>query len=1174
MLDSLKSKKTVREYLLGRVSDETTLEGIEELLFTDTEFCSEVELAEDGLINDYVFGQLDEADAISFKMTLADNPERRFKLELTQALREKALTKEVKVAEDTPSFFASVRAFFRQPKFVAAFTVLLIALLVSAIYFMRSNKPDELAELQAIYRQERPTETRIAEFAYAPLTQLRGAAPETSEQGSRLRRIEISLIEATEKSPNALTHHSLGVFYLTQQKYTDAIKEFESALKFDNKSARIHNDLGAAHFELAKTAASDKRLEDLARSLEEFTRAWELDGSLLEALFNKSLALQELAMPREAKESWRLYLQKDTSSPWADEARKHLSRLENERTLFKAPNDERVLSDFLIAYRNHDEALAQKIHNETKGLLKEPALALQLSRRYLLAKQRGDAVEARESLEALGFIGNFEQAQNADLFFSDLASFYANAGAEKIERLLQAKDIFASGQRQSGDIKQAISEFEKSRDLFAELGDACEAAIAEIWAVQFLPDILKIAEGSRRLSAFIENSESRRFKVLLPPAYYWLGVGNYQKSSLSESGKNLRNALSLAEAGNNIYEMQHAREALALHYSVLGELEPALSYASQMLPDKGLYYQDLNQTLRNEGTLANLSLKLKFFSTSLSLSKEKLSVTEENWPDNSRRVNDALRHMIDAAAAREDFASALKYADDSMRIALQGGDGADNTKTRAESYGLLADVKSKSKDCGEALTDYDKALELYSQLPELTVGSYQIHKGKLFCFRELNEQENFVGELKTVLALSDDYRSAIREDDARQAFFANEQEVFDAAIENAINRRDSLGAFAYAESSRARSLLEVVESGKSIAEVERDFPSVAHPLSLEEIQARLPDQVQLVQYAVLPDKLAIWVVSKSRFDFIEKPVTAIGLEDKIDTYQAAIAGKASAGEIKEVARELYELLIPPGLSADKQLCLAPDKSLHQLAFATLISRGGKYLLEDFALLYAPSASLLVLATENARSKERDTNERLLSIGNPDFDREENPNLPDLKAAEIEAEAIAGGYRQSLNLVGGKATKETFLRDFSNVEVIHFAGHFVANSQSPGNSKLLFAGGDLRSSELGAYKLPKAKLVVMSACQTGFERYNKSEGAIGIARTLLALGAPVVVASQWKVDSEPTKDLMIAFHRNRREKGMTSAESLRQAQLELSSLDKTRAPFYWAAFSLFGGYANY
>src|SRR5215212_7896341 len=91
MGESFKSAESVRDYLLGRVSDEATLEGLEELLFTDEEFCSRVALAEDELINDYVLGYLNEEDAAAFDAALTSNPERRFKLELTRALREKAL---------------------------------------------------------------------------------------------------------------------------------------------------------------------------------------------------------------------------------------------------------------------------------------------------------------------------------------------------------------------------------------------------------------------------------------------------------------------------------------------------------------------------------------------------------------------------------------------------------------------------------------------------------------------------------------------------------------------------------------------------------------------------------------------------------------------------------------------------------------------------------------------------------------------------------------------------------------------------------------------------------------------------------------------------------------------------------------------------------------------------
>src|SRR5688500_18302158 len=92
MGSSLKSEETVREYLLGRVSDETTLEGIEELLFTGEEVCSQVELMEDDIINCYVLGRLDKADAESFRATVHRDPERRARVELTEALRAKALT--------------------------------------------------------------------------------------------------------------------------------------------------------------------------------------------------------------------------------------------------------------------------------------------------------------------------------------------------------------------------------------------------------------------------------------------------------------------------------------------------------------------------------------------------------------------------------------------------------------------------------------------------------------------------------------------------------------------------------------------------------------------------------------------------------------------------------------------------------------------------------------------------------------------------------------------------------------------------------------------------------------------------------------------------------------------------------------------------------------------------
>jgi hypothetical protein len=430
MGESFKSAETVRNYLLGRLPDEATLEAVEELLFTDEEFYARVALAEDELVNDYALGYLDEADAARFTASLEGNTERRFKSRLALELRKRALAERAADATEAkrltragesdaaPSFLTSVKAFFRRPLYAGAFAALLVAALAGSVYLLRGDRVDEMAELRAIYARERPNETRVSGFDYAPLAQLRGEPDERDVR--RRRQLENSLLDDAEKTPSARTHHLLGVFYLMQRQYPDALRELEAAAKLDGRDARIHNDLGSAYFETAKASPQKKRFEPLNRALEEFTRASELDAGSLEALFNRSLALQELDLQREAKASWTLYLQKDSSSRWAEEARRHLARLDDALTRLGTDEGvlyEEVLRDFLDAYRARDEARARKLHDETKGLLRVPSVFLQLSRRYLAAKLAGDGPTEKESLEALAFIGDFERARHNDFFF-------------------------------------------------------------------------------------------------------------------------------------------------------------------------------------------------------------------------------------------------------------------------------------------------------------------------------------------------------------------------------------------------------------------------------------------------------------------------------------------------------------------------------------------------------------------------------------------------------------------------------------------------------------------------------------------------------------------------------------------------------------------------------------
>ena len=330
----------------------------------------------------------------------------------------------------------------------------------------------------------------------------------------------------------------------------------------------------------------------------------------------------------------------------------------------------------------------------------------------------------------------------------------------------------------------------------------------------------------------------------------------------------------------------------------------------------------------------------------------------------------------------------------------------------------------------------------------------------------------------------------------------------------------------------------------------------------------MPAEVQIVQFAVLENKLAVWVIENGRFELIEEAGQFDGPKEKGRRISPENPRKEDREGLRNIATDLHRLLVPSGLDKQKIICLIPDKMLLQIPFAALMSDGGKFLIEEFALSYSPSASVFVAASDKSRTHSRGDNEKLLAFGNPAFDRIENADLADLPDAESEVRQISKFYKNTEDYFKVEATKERFLRGLETANVIHFAGHYVANPRSPANSKLVFSDGALRSSELSWIKLKKTNLVVLSACETAIETVNKSEGAVGIARTFLALGAAVVVASSWRVDSEAAGKLLTAFHRKRRAGGVSDSEAIGQAQREMLSVRS--APYYWAAFSIIGG----
>jgi CHAT domain-containing protein len=154
--------------------------------------------------------------------------------------------------------------------------------------------------------------------------------------------------------------------------------------------------------------------------------------------------------------------------------------------------------------------------------------------------------------------------------------------------------------------------------------------------------------------------------------------------------------------------------------------------------------------------------------------------------------------------------------------------------------------------------------------------------------------------------------------------------------------------------------------------------------------------------------------------------------------------------------------------------------------------------------------------------------------------------------------------------GEDNAKAANMKDF---DFIHFACHGLLND----DFQCLVLSQDIPDAkEDGYFTLNEimncdynAKLVVLSACETGSGKMERAEGVTGLTRAVMYAGTPAVVASLWKVDDVATKELMVEFYENMLEKNMEKTEALRQAKLELIKSKKYRSPLFWSAFVMYG-----
>lgn len=1180
-MKDLKEQAQLRSYILGDIGNEE-LPAMEERLMADEDYFQEFVMTEEVLIQDYVDETLSPAEREKFEKRFLTSEENKGKVKFARALRKYVdETADAPQTEKKPNFFSSLKAFFTAPVPIALTVLAIVGIIGFFVWKSSNNSSEILVALNRAYKNDRPTKARITGFDYAP--KIEGTRGNNKNENLDLVFAKSRATEAVLKNETAENLHDLGRVYLAEKNFKDAIKQFEKAVRLSPDNAKLHNDLGVALMEKAKTQDEGK-LENLAKANEEFGKAIELDKNLLEAYFNRALCLQEIPGSPQAKEAWQEYLKLDSTSQWAEEARKHLQEIEANPPISKTK--EEILRDFLEAMQSSDREKAWQTLSRNREMITGKLIPQQLAFLFIDAKSVGDEAEAKEYLEALVYVGKLEEEKSGDLYWRDLAKYYSNVSDNKISILKQAQKAYLEGVDicfNKADYENAIIKFELAQSLYNQANNDLEPKMVDFligYCRNRETKIDKSIEKLIELSAYCKNKD---YKWLNMQSIIWLATNDFSLRKFSDSLEKLNTASAIAKETDDLFNQQKILTQFTETYSPIGQFEKAFESIQESLALGKTPGASPREKWRALNTTTRFFYKIKYFHSAVLFEQEALLLAQQLGDSTFEYTSLVDLGLINSALGKYDLA--LELIEKGQKISETFSNGKYKDKCLAHTNLQLGHVKRQKQDYSGATANYQQAANFYDS-SEFQAFSYDAHRGLLLSYSAEKNDEAFQNELPNILKIFDTYRTQIIEEQNRNSFFDNQQDVYDIAIAFEFERRNYTDAFNYSEESRSRSLLDMQNSVVNVSATEKQpeikfSPNVIEPLKLAQIQAEMPENVQLLQYSVLNDKTLIWLITKDNLIVEKAEISSEVLQEKVLSYFDLVSKKGEISEQQNLSAELFKILISPikeKLDASKEIFVIPDKVLFKLPFDTLFS--GKYLIEDYRISYAPSANVFLFCSKKAKELGTKPAEALLSIGNPTFNPAEYKNtLQPLPSAKQEADEIAKLYENPTVFTENNATKERIKENLKTADVVHFAGHYVVDDRAPLLSAFVLAGNKKRDSNLANYEiigesLSNIRLIVLSACQTGIEKYYNGEGMIGASRTFLATGVPLVVASQWAVDSDASKELMVHFHRFRKTDGLSTAEALRRAQIEMLRSEKYRQPYYWAAFAAIGGYTQF
>lgn len=291
---------------------------------------------------------------------------------------------------------------------------------------------------------------------------------------------------------------------------------------------------------------------------------------------------------------------------------------------------------------------------------------------------------------------------------------------------------------------------------------------------------------------------------------------------------------------------------------------------------------------------------------------------------------------------------------------------------------------------------------------------------------------------------------------------------------------------------------------------------------------------------------------------------------QIEEMEASVAGdpvdlETWKDEIDWLTGQLWMALIEPVLGMLKnqntrQVILLPQGGLGLLPLHAAWHRENdavRFFLDDYDVVYAPSTHVLSLCVDRS---DKTVERKGLVVGVDEY-----LELGRLNTACAEASVIASMFGAP-PLLNSEASVDAVLSAAAGAGYLHLACHGSFGWETPLASSLYFARDEplsLTRVLSGAVNLESARVVTLSACETGFTDIGHlPEEFVGLPVGFLQAGAASVVSSLWTVDDASTELLMWRFYHNHLDLGMTPSQALCAAQRWLRGVSRSEIGGYY------------